>query len=249
MTPSNTDQKLLLEKLAEQEHEQWVAWTRHLLENQTPENVARWRRQMQTSYDQLTEEEKEADRVWARKALTIIGAPGRVAEDILHVGRFLQLRQIKSWEYVERTKVSGVVVIVAVTPENNLLLIEQHRPPVGKLVIEMPAGLAGDITGQEHEALAVAAQRELLEETGYWAERMEYLTEGPTSAGLTSEIITLFRATQLQRKTKGGGDGTENIRMHEVPLDQVDGWLREKNRAGQLIDPKVYAGLHFVRTW
>ena len=53
------------------------------------------------------------------------------------------------------------VGIVAVTSDGRLLLVEQFRIPVGKNVIELPAGLVGDLPGQEEESLKLAAQREL----------------------------------------------------------------------------------------
>ncbi len=62
----------LREELAALEHEQWVRWTRHFLDNATPENVARWRRQCETPYDQLTEAEKDKDRAWADRVLTLL---------------------------------------------------------------------------------------------------------------------------------------------------------------------------------
>ncbi|OWK47146.1 hypothetical protein [Fimbriiglobus ruber] len=62
----------LREQLAALEHEQWAHCTRHLLAHATPENIARWQRQCDTPYDQLTEEEKDADRGWADRALAII---------------------------------------------------------------------------------------------------------------------------------------------------------------------------------
>jgi hypothetical protein len=62
----------LREQLAALEHEQWAHWTRYLLDHLTPENVERWRRQCETPYDQLTEAEKESDRVWADRVLAIM---------------------------------------------------------------------------------------------------------------------------------------------------------------------------------
>jgi hypothetical protein len=59
----------LLEALAAVEHEQWTHWTRHLLDNLTPENIARWRRQCDTPYVELSEDEKEKDREWARRVV------------------------------------------------------------------------------------------------------------------------------------------------------------------------------------
>src|SRR5262245_16597959 len=111
---------------------------------------------------------------------------------ILSEGKYIRLVRRGTWDFVQRRGISGVVAIVAVTDAGELVLVEQFRPPVNKRVIEVPAGLAGDIAGQEHEALTEAARRELLEETGYEARSMRYLAEGVASAGLTDETITLF---------------------------------------------------------
>lgn len=61
-----------LEQLAELEHIQWSHWTKYMLDNLTPENIERWRRQIDTPYGELSEKEKESDRVWARKVLEVI---------------------------------------------------------------------------------------------------------------------------------------------------------------------------------
>lgn len=176
------------------------------------------------------------------------GEPARVpAPTLLYRGKHLQLVSQDGWEACERVKATGVVTIVAVTPDDRLLLTEQFRIPVGKRVIEMPAGLAGDVAGEEHEALAAAARRELLEETGYDADAMEFLTAGPSSAGLTSEVITFFRAVGVRKAGPGGGDGTENIVLHEVPVTKIRAWLRARETAGLLVDPKVYTGLLFLQ--
>jgi ADP-ribose pyrophosphatase len=168
---------------------------------------------------------------------------------ILHEGRFLRLMKRGRWEYVERLKATGVVVILAITGAGSLVLTEQYRIPVNQRVIELPAGLAGDGPGDELETLAAAARRELLEETGYEAKEMIALTAGPPSAGLATEIVTILRATGLRRVAAGGGEGDEQIQVHEVPLDQVAGWLQRKLAGGLLVDPKVYAGLYFARSF
>lgn len=169
--------------------------------------------------------------------------PGR---QVLAEGAFLRLVRAGGWEYVERTRLSGIVVILAVTDDRRLILTEQFRKPVGKRVIELPAGLAGDVEGAEGEALATAAHRELQEEAGYEAAEMVFLTEGPPSAGLSTEMITFFRARGLKPCGAGGGDGTEDILVHGVRLDEVAAWLELRRKEGLLIDPKVYAGLYFV---
>ncbi len=165
---------------------------------------------------------------------------------MLAEGRFARLVAQDGWEWVERVNSSGAAVIVAVTENSELLLVEQYRIPLGRPVIELPAGLAGDIAGSEHEDLAEAARRELLEETGYEASRMTPLVEGPSSAGLASETYTMFLAREAHRVGLGGGDHSEDIRVHVVPLDQVPAWLEAKRGDGIMVDPKVYAGLYFV---
>lgn len=165
----------------------------------------------------------------------------------LHQGRFLAMFERGGWEYVDRVGASGVVVILAVTDADELVLVEQHRVPVGASVIELPAGLAGDLPDSRDEDFREAARRELLEETGYEAESIEFLCEGPPSAGLTSEIQTLLRATGLRKTGPGGGDETEDITVHTIALNVLDDWLGEAAQRGCLIDPKIYAGLYFLR--
>ena len=165
---------------------------------------------------------------------------------VLWQGKFLRILKSGRWEYADRVGSNGGVMIVAVTDERKLVLLEQFRVPLGRNVIELPAGLAGDIPDLETEALATAASRELLEETGYETAEMICLTSGPPSAGLASEIVTFFRAERLRKVHHGGGDGHEQIVVHEVPLDRVADWLAAKAAEGLLVDPKVYAGLFFA---
>jgi ADP-ribose pyrophosphatase len=122
-------------------------------------------------------------------------------------GKFLRVVKIGRWEFAERVNDVQGVVIIAITPEGKLLLTEQERLPVGKRVIELPAGLAGDLDSNHGENPAAAARRELLEETGYEATEMTWLAAGPPSAGLSSEMVSFFRATGLRRVGKGGGEG------------------------------------------
>jgi ADP-ribose pyrophosphatase len=164
---------------------------------------------------------------------------------IVWEGKFLRVKVAGHWEYAERPNSPAGIVIVALTPAGNLLLTEQFRIPVGKNVIELPAGLAGDehYTGEE---LVAAAKRELREETGYEADEWEELAGGPPSAGFSNEIMFFFRGKKLRKVGTGGGAGSEKIIVHEIPLAEVPGWLKKKEGEGASIDPKVYAGLYFV---
>lgn len=166
--------------------------------------------------------------------------------ETLWTGRHLSFVSKGHWEYVTRTKVSGVVGIVALTKDRRIILVEQYRRPVEASVIEIPAGLAGDIEGAEDEPLVEAAKRELLEETGYRADKWTLLTEGCTSPGLTDESITVFLAEELEKIESGGGDASESIEVHEVPLADLAPWLAAKQQSGALIDLKLYAALYFA---
>jgi ADP-ribose pyrophosphatase len=167
---------------------------------------------------------------------------------VMAEGRFLRMVRRGKWEYVQRVNITGIVLIVAVTDDGRLILTEQfRRTPVDARVIELPAGLAGDVAGAEDEALAEAARRELLEETGWAAERMEHLLDAPTTAGAMDEMVSFFRATGLRKAGAGGGDGSEDITVHEVELAGIEDFLRDCRARGLLVDAKVYAALWFAR--
>jgi ADP-ribose pyrophosphatase len=165
---------------------------------------------------------------------------------VLAEGRFLRVLSRSGWEWVERTNTSGAVVIAAVTREQHLVLIEQYRIPVDSRVIELPAGLVGDVAESKDERLVEAARRELLEETGYAARDIECLLDGPSSSGLTNEVFTLALAKDVRKVGHGGGDATEDIRVHVIPLAGIDAWLASKKREGFMISPKIYAALYFI---
>lgn len=167
-------------------------------------------------------------------------------EDTLYEGPFLRVKQRGHWQYVERVNARAAVVIVAVTDAGELLLVEQPRLPVAAPVIELPAGLVGDVAGSEDESLSDAAARELEEETGYRPASLTRLTGGPPSAGLANEHMVLFHARGLTRVGDGGGDPGERITPHAIALAEVADWLAAREAAGVLVDPKVYAGLYFA---
>ena len=160
----------------------------------------------------------------------------------VYEGKWLRMKMCGHWEYAERTNEGGLaVIIIAVTPANDLLFVEQFRVPINANAIEMPAGLVGDV--HSDESLELAAERELLEETGWQAGNIEILMIGPTSSGMSNERVAFARATNLTRINAGGGDASESIIVHEVPVADAPRWLTQKMAEGYAVDAKLWAGL------
>lgn len=173
--------------------------------------------------------------------------PKPSSQVILGTGKFLRLVRDGRWEFAQRINSKCGVAIVAITEEREYILTDQFRPAVGRRVIDLPAGLSGDIKGQEDEAAAISASRELVEETGYQAEEMEHLADCPSSPGLASEVISYFYAHRVTRVSDGGGVEHEQIDVWTPKIRSIKKWLADQVAHGKLIDPKVYAGLYFIR--
>ena len=171
-----------------------------------------------------------------------------MTQDITHFkGRYLSLLERDGWEFASRSNASSVVVLLAVTSAQEIVLVEQYRKPVQSTVIELPAGLVGDHDDPDESVLAAAA-RELEEETGYVASQLELLMACPSSAGMSDEVISFVLATGLSRVGPGGGDDSEAIQVHVVPVTEVDAWLNRQRSAGKPLDPKIYAALYCLQS-
>ncbi|MBU1997491.1 MAG: NUDIX hydrolase [Candidatus Omnitrophica bacterium] len=169
---------------------------------------------------------------------------------VLKEGKFIRFVKKGGWEYIERVNCDGAVVILALTKDRKVLFVEQFRPPVGKKVIEFPAGLINDCPKRKSkESIISAAKRELLEETGYKAKRIIKVLEGPASSGTSSDVLTLVRAVDIEKVSSGGGDEGESIIVHEVKLDKAESWLKQMKNKGFLIGTRIYAGLYFLNKY
>lgn len=151
-------------------------------------------------------------------------------------GKYLAMIVDGRWEYVARARGIGAAVIVALDGDA-VLLVEQYRVPLGRRCLELPAGLVGDETAGE--AALTAAGRELEEETGYRAGRLESLGLFYSSPGMVSEGYTLVRATDLTRIGPGGGTADEGISVHRVALAEVADFIARKRGEGVAIDGKL----------
>ena len=163
----------------------------------------------------------------------------------LYEGAWLRLVRIGQWESCERTHGQGMaVIVIAVTPNDEVLFVEQFRVPLGSRTIEMPAGLVGDDHAQD--TLTDAARRELIEETGWSPGRVDVLLVGPTSSGMSNERIAFVRARELTQVGEGGGVGSEDITVHTVPRSDAPRWLMQKHAEGYELDLKLWAGLWMI---
>ena len=170
---------------------------------------------------------------------------GKNLKQTLYEGDWLRLVRIDHWESCERTHGQGMaVIVIAVTPNDEVLFVEQFRVPLGSRTIEMPAGLVGDDHAQD--TLADAARRELIEETGWSPGRVDVLLVGPTSSGMSNERIAFVRARDLTKVGEGGGVDNENITVHTVPRSDAPRWLMQKHAKGYELDLKLWAGLWMI---
>ena len=162
------------------------------------------------------------------------------AEEIMWQGRFITAKRRGRWEYVGRARGIRAAVILAVEESADgphVILVDQYRVPLGRRCIELPAGLVGDDNADE--PAAIAAARELEEETGYRAGRMEDLGEYFSSPGMVSESFTLFRAHDLTRVGDGGGVEGEDIVVHRVPLASLEAQIARWRGEGYAMDVKL----------
>jgi ADP-ribose pyrophosphatase len=160
-------------------------------------------------------------------------------DEVMWKGRFIVARKKGKWEYVGRARGIRAAVILAIDAEDHVILVEQFRVPLGRPCIELPAGLIGDHEDFAGEEDAIAAARELEEETGYRAERMEVIGEFWSSPGMVSESFTLLRAHGLTRVGEGGGTEGEDIIVHRVPLDRIAQHVARWRAEGYALDVKL----------
>lgn len=165
-----------------------------------------------------------------------------VTLDFEYQSRMSGRRLAGKWEAFERVDCHGVVGIVPITDDGCILLVRQFRPPVGGLVVELPAGLVN-----EGESFEAAAKRELEEETGYRAKRMDFLVRGPMSSGASAETLDVFVATGLTFVGAGSPDETEDIEVFKVPIGRLRDKLDEFSKAGNHIDLKIHGMIELAK--
>lgn len=157
-------------------------------------------------------------------------------EESVWSGKWIEAKRRGRWEYVSRARNIRAAVIFAID-DGDVLLVEQYRVPLGRVCLEMPAGLIGD--DHEGEDPLLAAKRELEEETGYTAASWDDLGEFYSSPGMVSESFRMLRASGLTKVGEGGGVPGENITVHKVPLAAMAEFIAAQRARGLAMDAKL----------
>ncbi len=177
-------------------------------------------------------------------------------ERVLWEGRYIRTSMIlykdssgadREWEAVSRVNCSGIVIIVAVTKENEVILIRQFRPALNSYVIELPAGLI-DVG----EDAISAGKRELIEETSYCSDNFNMLTVGVMSTGVDTDRWNIVVARDAEKAPEylqraHQADENEEIETIIVPAGNVYDTLDAYARRGDQIDLRIYGLLELAR--
>ena len=160
-------------------------------------------------------------------------------EETMWQGQFLTAKRRGRWEYASRARGIEAAAIIAIDEDDHVILVSQYRVPLGRICLEIPAGLIGDDEGSADESPEIAARRELEEETGYRAERIENLGEFYASPGMVSESFTLLRAHGLTRRGPGGGTDSEDITVHRVARSELAQFVARWRAMGHGVDVRI----------
>lgn len=170
-----------------------------------------------------------------------------VGTELVHRGRYLSLR-IDTIERSDGTRAAreivghpGAVAILALDPDDRVLLVRQWRPAAGRATLEIPAGTLEPGDGDSVEDHRLAAERELEEETGYRAGRWRYLAGFWTAPGFASELMHLYLAEELVPADgdRLGPDEDERLLLERLPWrDAV-----EAASDGTIVDAKSILAL------
>lgn len=131
----------------------------------------------------------------------------------------------------------GAIVVVPLDADGNVHLVRQHRAPIGRTLLEFPAGTM-DHEGENPEE---CADRELQEEIGQKAGRLESLGGFYSAPGFCTEYLHVFLATELTPSLLVG-DEDEDIEVVKLPLAEV----RRRALNGEFEDAKTFAALFLL---
>jgi ADP-ribose pyrophosphatase len=162
--------------------------------------------------------------------------------ELMWEGKFIRALRRGKWEYASRARDIRAVVILA-EHDGKLILVDQPRVGPDCRCVELPAGLVGDI--DPDATIEATAIKELEEETGFTAERVERLGDFYSSPGMLAEAFTLVRVHGVRQIGEGGGDDNEDINVHLVARADIPNFLEQKRAEGLGIDVKLLLLLNY----
>ncbi len=142
-------------------------------------------------------------------------------------------------------KVFGIISILPITRDDEIVMIRQYRAPLDRVGIEFPAGCA---EVGKHMTLEDAVHAELLEETGYQSDDITHIAEFSSSSGMTNETVHGYVARNCIRVTETLDlDESEHIEPVVVPYSQFDQFILSEMARGAIIEPKMLAMVYMWR--
>ena len=151
-------------------------------------------------------------------------------------GKFVRAFKRGKWEYASRARDIRAVVILA-EYDGKVILVDQPRAGPDCRCVELPAGLVGDV--DPNETIESTAIKELEEEAGFTADRVERLGDFYSSPGMLAESFTLVRVDGVRKIGEGGGDDSEDINVHLVARADIANFLEQKRAEGFGMDVKL----------
>lgn len=139
----------------------------------------------------------------------------------------------------EIVKHPGAVAVIPITSDNKIVMVEQYRKPMEKVLVEIPAGKL-----EKGEDPAYTAARELEEETGYESQSLEWLISFYTSPGFADEIVHLYVAKGLTKKKNAASlDEDEFVNVLEVTLEEAIEFVKEQ----RVYDAKTAYAIQYLQ--
>lgn len=132
----------------------------------------------------------------------------------------------------------GGAVVVPITNEGKIVMVTQHRFPVDKILLELPAGKLS-----KGEDPFLCAVRELEEETGYKSDNVKELGSIYTTPGYSTEKLWIYLAKNLKPGSHNREEGEFGMQVFEYSLKEVE----EKIYDGEIVDGKTICGIFLAK--
>ena len=134
----------------------------------------------------------------------------------------------------------GGAVVVPILDNGKIIMVKQFRYPLQRTILELPAGKL-----DKDEDPYVCAVRELEEETGYKAGKVEKLGAICTTPGFCTEILHIYLAKDLVSGNHNREEGEYGMEIYEYSFEEI----QEKISKGEIIDAKTICGIHLAESY